>query len=334
MPNISNFFARTIARELQLSPEQWSEYTGDTRQNRETVLTQQRMPLQDFVTLLSNALAISRDPGLGLRFGRHSNLLALGESGLAGLAAPNLLEALRALCDFSRLQADYMTMDIKVGLKQLSFRVREHEAIGITRRTQHEVMMLTLQNILEMVLGRPFTEGTFYFSYPQPPYCDRYREAYHSPCVFDADETGVDLDRSLIDFPSPFYDPVLWEQGRSRCIALMQELNNSQSQLHSHHILMTLRSQTPPLPSLKTIAHKMHLSERTLIRRLSEEGHTYRQLQTKVLQEWAHHYLRETDLSVDAIALQLGYQDSANFRRAFRNWQGCSPSEYRAADQS
>lgn len=329
MPSISNFFARTIARELQLTPEQWPDYTRHTRQTRASVTQQQRMPLDDFNTLLSNALSLSGDRGLGLRFGRHSNLLALGESGLAGLAAPNLLEALRALCDFSRLQADYMTMDIEVGLEQLSFRVREHEAIGNTRRTQHEVMILTIQNILEMVLGNAFTQGIYYFSYPEPAYSERYGEVYHSPCQFGAEETGVDLPRSLIDFPSPFYDPVLWEQGRSRCVALMQELNDSYSQLHSHHILMTLRSQVPPLPNLKAIAQSMHLSERTLIRRLSDEGYTYRQLQNTVLQEWAHHYLRETDLSVDAIALQLGYQDSANFRRAFKKWQGCSPSEYR-----
>jgi len=41
-------------------------------------------------------------------------------------------------------------------------------------------------------------------------------------------------------------------------------------------------------------------------------------------------FLENTRLSVDAIAAQMGFQDTANFRRAFKSWQGCSPGDYRA----
>jgi len=329
MLNVSNFYARTIARELQLADDQWPSYTCGTGQSRSSILNDNQMPLSDFNRLLSNALRVSEDPGLGLRFGRHSNLLALGESGFAAIAAPNLIHALQALGDFSRLQADYMNLDVQVGLQHLSFRGEEHEPMGVTRRSQHEVFVLTIQNTLELILGRPFTEGQYYFAYPEPEYVSRYGGAFHSCCHFEAEQTGVDVPRGLSESPSPYYDKALWEQGRNRCIAMMQAYNDQRRQLHSHHILTLLRSQMPPLPSFSHTAKAMNLSERTLMRRLKEEGHSYRQLQSTVLAEWAHHYLTETALSVDAIGLQLGYQDSANFRRAFKRWQGCSASEYR-----
>jgi AraC-like DNA-binding protein len=90
-----------------------------------------------------------------------------------------------------------------------------------------------------------------------------------------------------------------------------------------------LRSSEPPLPDLGAAAARLHMSERTLNRRLQREGTSFRQIRGAILGSWARQHLRETDHSVEAIAAELGYQDAANFRRAFRNSEGCSPGEYR-----
>jgi len=39
--------------------------------------------------------------------------------------------------------------------------------------------------------------------------------------------------------------------------------------------------------------------------------------------------LTETPLSVELIAEQLGYSDASNFAKAFKGWNGMSPSEFR-----
>jgi AraC-like DNA-binding protein len=71
------------------------------------------------------------------------------------------------------------------------------------------------------------------------------------------------------------------------------------------------------------------VSERTLNRRLRGEGSSFREIKSALLQNWARQYLAETGHTVEAIAALLGYQDTANFRRAFRLWEGCSPGEFR-----
>jgi len=71
------------------------------------------------------------------------------------------------------------------------------------------------------------------------------------------------------------------------------------------------------------------MSERTLHRRLAEQGLKYRgicdALRSKQAREWV-----TATMPVDEIAYRLGYFDAASFYKAFKRWEGVSPSEYRA----
>ena len=73
----------------------------------------------------------------------------------------------------------------------------------------------------------------------------------------------------------------------------------------------------------------MFVSKRTLARRLEREGTGYRQIRDDLLSELAAKHLRESDLTVEAVAALLGYHDTANFHRAFRRWFKVSPSAFR-----
>jgi AraC-like DNA-binding protein len=77
------------------------------------------------------------------------------------------------------------------------------------------------------------------------------------------------------------------------------------------------------------VAFDLNVSQRTLNRRLQVENTSFRHIKSQALAQWAKQYLLETERSVEAIAEELGYKDTANFRRAFRKSEGCSPIEYR-----
>ena len=100
------------------------------------------------------------------------------------------------------------------------------------------------------------------------------------------------------------------------------------------HIAGLLRTSEPPLPNLEDVAFDLNVSQRTLNRRLKSEDTSFRQLKSQALARWARQYLCETEHSVEAIAQELGYKDTANFRRAFRKSEGCSPIEYRQSAHS
>ncbi|MCF3934100.1 AraC family transcriptional regulator [Acuticoccus sp. M5D2P5] len=73
------------------------------------------------------------------------------------------------------------------------------------------------------------------------------------------------------------------------------------------------------------------LSTQGLQRRLRQKGYTYREVLEEARQARAAQLLRETDMSIIEIALDLGYQDHASFTRAFKRRNNCAPSQFKAA---
>jgi len=86
-------------------------------------------------------------------------------------------------------------------------------------------------------------------------------------------------------------------------------------------------------PTLEQMAEHEHVSPRTLIRHLKDEGVSYQQLLDGVREELACWLLVHTSLSVEAVAERLGYEDTSNFSRTFRRWLGTTPRAFRGAGE-
>ena len=138
-----------------------------------------------------------------------------------------------------------------------------------------------------------------------------------------------ELSAEGLDLPSPYYNADMWHQATLMLAQQIRELEGREQRPYTQYVNALLRSSEPPLPDLGAAAARLHISERTLNRRLQGEGTSFREIRGDILAGWARQHLRDTDHSVEAIAAALGYQDAANFRRAFRNSAGCSPGDYR-----
>jgi AraC-like DNA-binding protein len=87
-------------------------------------------------------------------------------------------------------------------------------------------------------------------------------------------------------------------------------------------------------PSLHDVAREIGMSARTLQRRLGEGGITFQEILEEARRELAHHYLVETRMELVETAYLLGYEDSNSFFRAFHQWEGTTPGEWRATQRS
>jgi AraC-like DNA-binding protein len=83
------------------------------------------------------------------------------------------------------------------------------------------------------------------------------------------------------------------------------------------------------MPSLESLAERLHMTPRTLRRRLAERGTTYRRLVEEVRRDLACALLHDPELPIQTVAVRLGYEDPASFTTAFRRWVGSSPAQYR-----
>ena len=108
-----------------------------------------------------------------------------------------------------------------------------------------------------------------------------------------------------------------------------EQLHRNPAAAASDQVRRLLLSQTPGSVTESDVARAMFISKRTLARRLEGEGNSYRNIREKLLAELAGRHLRDSGLSVEALAALLGYSDTAAFRKAFRRWYGQTPSDYR-----
>lgn len=83
------------------------------------------------------------------------------------------------------------------------------------------------------------------------------------------------------------------------------------------------------IPSITELGTHMGMSNRTLTRRLSENGVTFRDLIRKTQERLSKNLLKSSERSVAEIAFQTGFSEQSAFNRAFKRWTGLSPVEFR-----
>lgn len=149
---------------------------------------------------------------------------------------------------------------------------------------------------------------------------------------FNAPETSLTFPREFLTAPMPLHSASGLEQGLAQCEASMRFLQQEQSlNLRVQDCLTLVRQR---YPSLEEVAEQLHLSSRSLRRYLAEEGTSFGALLVDAKRLDALRLLQDERLTIADIAQRLGYQDPANFTRAFRRWVGKTPSAWRGMNET
>jgi AraC-like DNA-binding protein len=329
MPSISPVYARLIARELSRRGLDTVTLFAGTGLDPVTLWQESEIQLDPFLRLIKNAERINLGLSLGFLIGEHQALAALGSLGVALGVAPTLRDGLRVLESFTRLQASYTQIELRTGLRGMSIRVSFLAELGESLQVHAEVTAMLLQTYVESVSGQRLNDAVYRFTYSEPLRAQDYRVHLHSPCRFGQREIALELPKCWLDNRSPYFHAELWGQSLRQLSQRLRELGDKEVAVYSRHIRSLLRSYDPPLPVLADIAEKLHMSERTLNRRLQQEDTSFREIRGRVLIDWAQQYLVQGNDTIESIATALGYQDAANFRRAFRSRVGLTPIAYR-----
>ena len=329
MNTISPVYARLVLRELERREIDPAPLFAGIAMRSEELLRGGDIAMQDFLHILRTGDKLLGDGRLGFMLGRKMHVMAMGPVGVAIASAPNLREGLQVLESFTRLHATYVDIDARSTLQGMTVTILYRHDTGYVERFHTETAMMLLQQYIETLIGEPISDAHFHFAFPEPENKAEYTDALHGRISFGAAVNEVDIPHRWLDLPSPYYHSTLWRQGQVTLSQSLKEQSESEDTPYKQHISGLLRTSEPPLPDLGEVAFDLNISQRTLNRRLQAENTSFRQLKSQGLARWAKQYLSETDYSVEAIAEELGYMDTANFRRAFRKSEGCSPIEYR-----
>ncbi len=164
------------------------------------------------------------------------------------------------------------------------------------------------------------------FVHAEPADPGPWVQTFQCPLHFGAAENRLVFRADRLDAPIPQSDPGLLPILEQHAQTLLGEASDSFARRVSERIAEELTGGTP---TAEIIAGKLHMSVRTLSRRLAEEDTTFSQLLDHLREQLALSHLRDRGLSVGEVAFLLGFSDANAFSRAFKRWTGHPPSHYR-----
>lgn len=153
-----------------------------------------------------------------------------------------------------------------------------------------------------------------------------FAKAFGHTVQFLAESNMLRFPASLLDRPLPFANPALVQACEQQCQAILAR--HQWDEGLTGQVRQLLLRTPGQLDDMERIAASLHMSSRTLRRRLSEEGIGFRALQDEVRQALAEDMLKAGGLSLEEIAERLGYGELSNFIHAFKRWKGVTPGRY------
>jgi AraC-like DNA-binding protein len=164
---------------------------------------------------------------------------------------------------------------------------------------------------------------------PRPPYARELGGPFGVEPEFGAERNCLTFDADLLEVRNPLADSFGLRISEEQCHQLL-ERRALRSGVAGSVRLEVLR-QPGEFPSMQAVAARLGFSRRTLHNQLAREGTSYRELVEELRNTLAQELLASSHVSVDEIAVRLGYADTSSFVAAFKRWNGVPPGEYKRA---
>lgn len=329
-PCIPTSYSRVVATELNLQEKSLNELLLGTSLDgphftSDATLLSPRQQIQ----IMRNALRLSGDDGFGLRLGKRLTPPAHGALGFLANSSPDLLTAVDAFQEYLPTRMSFIRLDVSHNEQWLECHLKvDFEAEVSVYRSLIEAVSLSLLSTVEFILGRPLVEGQFQFRFPEPDYVDIYSDYMPCPVSFNKSESQLLIPLELCYTPNASADHDNYDLALKQCQAMLAQLPLEKNTTR-HRVQAYMLSHPPGQFNEQMVADSLFITKRTLARRLDKERTSFRRLRDDLFASLASSYLRDTGLSVEAIAGLLGYHDSASFRRAFKRWFSTTPNQYR-----
>lgn len=200
-----------------------------------------------------------------------------------------------------------------------------------TVRAFTEFSLGMVASLVRTTVSRPLALTRILFAHEGPSRSAEYARVFGGEVVFSADRTAFYLPESALHLPLRTRDPIRLPQivANAEIVMAKKAAAITQSARVAAHLAATLRLGDL---SIDNTARTLALSVRQLSRLLADEGTTHQRLLDETRATEAKRLLLEENRGLDDLPTALGYSDASAFRRAFRRWYGCSPSELRGRE--
>ena len=320
--------ASTLARrieELGVSPAEVLRRAGLPTD----LLAQEKILVstEEMFSLYRGLAEASHDPAIGLKLGTEPRLERYDAVGIAAVSSRSFRDALGRMARYKQLVCPEELRVVERGNEcRVQFR-------WLLAQDKEPALLVDLCFAWIVTIARRGTGGLI------EPKRVELRDASGKRGMYEAHfgcATKVDARQNAIVFARADLDRPFLTHNADLFAVVGPQLEAELSQARASKAIgeqvkgILKRLLAGRRPGIEDVAKELRLSARTLQRRLAEDGATFQQLMQDARRELARHYLQHSSLELNETAYLLGYEDAHSFFRAFHDWEGSSPGEWRA----
>ena len=291
----------------------------------------ERVPLSALADVWRELRARHPDPALGFELARRIDLTSLGLVGYGMKFSRTLGDALGVLGRYYRILREGIECRIERDAAGATVVFSEPETAGERGRQEVDARLAGLLMACRQVTGRRIVPAAVAFPYRQPSGIDEHRRTFGTRHLRFA-EPHASLTVRTVDLvrPLPAADDTLAAYLDRLAADTLRQLGSPVTGSLAAAVAQALRTiiRDAP-PTIDAVGTLLGMSARTLQRRLQTEGTTFAKLRQELRRQHAELLLHEGRLTVEEIAIRIGYSEPSTFYRAFRRWRGTSPAAFR-----
>lgn len=264
----------------------------------------------------------------GVRVGARYHASTFGIFGYALMSSPTVLDAVNVALRFIDLSHTFTIPVPTLEGDQVVVELRDDGIPADVRRFVVERDLAAMHTVLDDLLpgGVPFTSARLALEGPADGDGSSYDEVLGLVPAFGAEGHGFSFAAAYLERPLP--------QGNPRTVAVCEAMcrdvvsaRRARSGL-TQHVRVLVTQRVAHGATLPAVASDLGLSERTLRRRLAEEGTSFQALLDEVRDSLAGEMLATGRMPVEDVALRLGYAEASSFIHAFKRWRGTTPTRF------
>ena len=287
---------------------------------------QSRITSQQFSQLMRSVWEQSDDEFLGLttqpsKYGVF-RLFADG-----AIQEQNLHRVYKHLCRFYSLVNQSISLSLYISKGQVELRMRQVQPEIDRKLLFRDFFLLLWHRFPGWLIGKSIPLQHVKMRGTEPAHAAEYRFMFPCPITY-----GHDYD-AFVFSEEELVNPVTQRAENLREHFKQAPLNWFTRQeftpVYTRRVMDYLAEYREHEASMQDIADSVNVSERTLRRKLTEEGTSFQEIKDKLRKNMAIYYLSQPDIPISTITNKLGFSEPAAFTRAFKQWTGQTPTLYR-----
>lgn len=271
----------------------------------------------------SNALELTGNPALGLHMGEAAiDNNSLGMLGMLAERCRTVKQAIEMICQYSSTLTSVFDFALTISNEEAAFHFNPHPLWQKTNpnsaRQAVDLWISALVVRIHSLTGRHIYPLRSELSFPKK-YPEEYQRITKAPVYFDKASNCMVFSKKDFETPLLTYDESLVPVFNALLQKKKEQLKTNDT-LKGRIKFLIFSVFHGQIVHIDIIASHLHVTTRTLQRKLSDENTSYREISAEVRKEIAEGYLTSGKVKKTEIASLLGYADLSTFTKALKSW--------------